>query len=388
MKTIAHTTFDRLYAYLSRQPPEKRFLGYDPFDGLNSPLIAKTIFGRSRFIRLAWVQFFKKSPVNLRRLALVKPGYNPQALGLFLSAYSLLYKKFGRQGDLQAVKFLIEKIKATKISGYAGACWGYNFNWQARAFYQPRNTPMIVPTTAVFNGLLAAYALTKDQEVLALALSVADFITTHLNRSYAADSFAFSYSPADHSVIYNASLMASQVLASVYHHTQEQKLLADIEASVKFCLNHQHPDGHWTYGTKPYHQWIDNFHTGYNLENLAKIARYVAVPGLQEAIARGFDYYITTFFTADGRCKYYAGKTYPLDINNPAQLLATLVALDQKTAHQALVGRVISRTNKTMQDHKGYFYYQQHPYYTNKINYLRWSQAWMFYGLSQYLFAE
>jgi hypothetical protein len=35
-----------------------------------------------------------------------------------------------------------------------------------------------------------------------------------------------------------------------------------------------------------------------------------------------------------------------------------------------------------MQDEKGYFYYQKGRWITNKIPYIRWSQAWMFYALS------
>ncbi|MFK7779187.1 MAG: hypothetical protein QM501_13860 [Gimesia sp.] len=36
-----------------------------------------------------------------------------------------------------------------------------------------------------------------------------------------------------------------------------------------------------------------------------------------------------------------------------------------------------------MQDKKrGYFYYQKTRFYTNKIPYIRWSQAWMFYALA------
>ncbi len=388
MSEAAKISFAKLYRYLQQHPVAERFCGYDPFDGLNSPLISKTLLGRSRFVRLAWVQFFKRSPVNLRKLALIKPGHNPQALGLFLSSYALLYKKFKREEDLNAINFLIQQIKQTRITGYHGACWGYNFAWQARAFYQPQNTPMIVPTTAVFNGLVDAFKVLKNQELIELAVSVAPFITKGLNRTYEGENFGFSYSPADKSVIYNASLMASQILATIFSYTKNRQLLPDIEASVRFCLEHQHPDGHWTYGTKPYHQWVDNFHTGYNLENLAKVARHIEIFGISQAIDRGFDYYISTFFDEQGRCKYYAEKTYPVDINNPAQLLSTLVALNRVAEHQQLAGKVIDWTANHLQDEKGYFYYQQHSSYTNKINYIRWSQAWMFYSLAQYLFAE
>ncbi len=38
-----------------------------------------------------------------------------------------------------------------------------------------------------------------------------------------------------------------------------------------------------------------------------------------------------------------------------------------------------------MQSPEGYFYYQKRKYLTNKISYMRWSQAWIFYGLTYYI---
>jgi len=35
-----------------------------------------------------------------------------------------------------------------------------------------------------------------------------------------------------------------------------------------------------------------------------------------------------------------------------------------------------------MQDNSGYFYYQKHKYFTNKISYIRWGQAWMMLALA------
>ena len=37
---------------------------------------------------------------------------------------------------------------------------------------------------------------------------------------------------------------------------------------------------------------------------------------------------------------------------------------------------------ENMFDKKGFFYYQQWPFITNRISYMRWSQAWMFLALS------
>ena len=38
-----------------------------------------------------------------------------------------------------------------------------------------------------------------------------------------------------------------------------------------------------------------------------------------------------------------------------------------------------------MWDRQGYFYYQVLPFWTNKISYMRWSQAWMLLALATLL---
>ena len=64
------------------------FKGWDPYDGLNSKVFKGIGLYKVAFFRLAWMQLFKRNPINLRRLLLVPKGYNPKGIGLFLSAYS------------------------------------------------------------------------------------------------------------------------------------------------------------------------------------------------------------------------------------------------------------------------------------------------------------
>jgi len=149
MKTSVKTSFSALIKYLETQPIENRYKGIDPFDGLNSRVFQKTFLSRTKIGRLFWVQLFKRSPVNLRPLMKVHPGYNAQALGIFVSSYCNLYKINKNEDYLIIIRFLLDKLVSLKIDGYSGACWGYNFDWQARAFYQPKSTPMIVPTYSI-----------------------------------------------------------------------------------------------------------------------------------------------------------------------------------------------------------------------------------------------
>ena len=76
---------------------------------------------------------------------------------------------------------------------------------------------------------------------------------------------------------------------------------------------------------------------------------------------------------------------YPIDIHAAAQLIVTLYRMDAFEKYDSLTNAVLNFTITHMQDKKGYFYYQIGKLYTNKIPYMRRSQAWMFYALSCYL---
>ena len=92
-------------------------------------------------------------------------------------------------------------------------------------------------------------------------------------------------------------------------------------------------------------------------------------------------------FKADGTPKYYNNKTYPIDIHCPGQLFVTLSSLDSYKSHKDLAAKVINWSIKKMQSPKGYFYYQYRKVISSKIPYMRWSNAFMFNGMS-YLLKE
>jgi rhamnogalacturonyl hydrolase YesR len=363
------------------------FKGYDPYDGLNSTLFKAIPFiSKNRLARLAWIQLFKRSPLNLRVIAGVKKDYNPKALGLFLSGYCNLYKQVQEQEYLDKINFFLRQLSSLVNKLYSGACWGYNFDWQAKAFFQPKNTPTVVATSFIACALLDAYEITGEDQLLKMARSACDFILKDLNRTYdVKGNFAFSYSPLDKTVVFNASLLGSRLLARVYSFTHEKELLDPAKRSVVFCCDYQKNNGSWSYGTLDFHQWIDNFHTGYNLECIADYMKFSGDHSFETHLTKGFEYYIKTFFTDEGIPKYYSNSVYPIDIHSPAQMIITLSKLGKFHNYRTLVDRVVFWTIDNMQSEKGYFYYQKNKYFTSKIPYLRWSQAWMFYALSEYL---
>jgi rhamnogalacturonyl hydrolase YesR len=385
LKTIVES-LNRLKDYCEAE----NFIGWDPYDGLNSKVFqAMPGIRNSKFCRLAWIQTFKRNPVNLRKPFLISKDFNPKGLGLFLNGYCNLYQIEPKEEYLEHIKILSNKVLDLKTQGYSGNCWGYNFDWESRAFFQPKYTPTIVASVFIGYALFDAYEILKDEKILQEALSISDFILKDLNRTFdTKGNFSFSYSPLDASQVFNATLLGSRLLARTYHYTKDTSLLVEAKKSIDFCIDFQKQDGSWSYGTLPFHQWIDNFHTGYNLECLAEYQKYSGDNSYLINIDNGFKYYIDTFFLDDGKCKYYNNSLYPIDIHAPAQLIITLSRLNKLNQYNILADKVLKWAIEHMQSEHGYYYYQINKTFTSKIPYMRWAQSWMFYALSTYLLAN
>lgn len=351
--------------------------GWDPFDGLNSRVFQATPFRRSRFARLALLQACKRSPVNLRPWLAVPREHNNKGLGLFLASAARLAKHTGEAGYEAEARQFVDWLAAGVSPGFHGACWGYNFDWQARAFFQPKGTPTVVATTFVANALLDAHAQWGWPQPLSLARSACEFVLQDLNRTREGERFCFSYSPEDRSQVYNATLLGSQLLARVGALTGEPELFDAARRSVEYVLARQRADGAWAYGNLSYHDWVDSFHTGFNLDCLDDYVRYTGDEAPREAIARGFAYFRAHFFLPDGTPKYYDRETYPIDAHSGAQAILTLLRFGDRAMAETVADWMI----REMQSAEGYFYYQRTRRSLNRIPYMRWVQAWMFRAL-------
>ena len=374
------------FSQLKHYCEEQNFKGWDPYDGLNSRIFQLSLFKNYYFTRLAWIQLFRRNPVNLRKILRVNKEHNPKGLGLFLTGYCNYYQISQDINDLNQIKSLCEIIIQSRSMGYSGACWGYNFDWQAKAFFQPKFTPTIVATCFIANSLLDAYQITRNEKLLKIARSSCDFILNDLNRTEKGNNqFAFSYSPIDKSVIFNASLLGCRLLSRVYSYTKEEELINAAEYVIRFCVSYQNENGSWSYGTLAHHQWIDNFHTGYNLEGLIEYENYTKDSSYRKYFNLGLDFYLNNLFTSKGEPKGFHNNIYPIDIHSTPQLIVTLYRSGLLNDYENIVNKVLEWTLKNMQSPSGYFYYKKGKFIKNKIPYIRWSQAWMFYGLSYYL---
>jgi rhamnogalacturonyl hydrolase YesR len=246
-----------------------------------------------------------------------------------------------------------------------------------------------VPTAFAARALIEAGQDLQDfQDLQDTARSVCDFIIRDLPRTVDNKSeLCFSYAPKTDTRIYNASLLAAEVLASVGELTGENELHDLAERATRYVVNNQQADGSWTYGADPKQAWIDNFHTAYILFSLKRIIEVSSFGSeFQAALERGYEYWKNNFFLAEGWPKYYDDDPYPVDTHAAASAIVTFLEcrdLDPDAAR--LAQNVASWTIGNLRDSQGFFYYQKRRFYTVRKPYMRWTQAWMLYALSRLL---
>jgi hypothetical protein len=361
------------------------YAGYDPYDALNSPLLGR-IGARNKWLRVGATHLVRRSPVNLRPLLGIPPGHNPKGIGLFLWGYSKLYALEKHDRYLEKIDYLLALLARLASKGYSGNCWGYNFDWQSRTSFRPKGTPTIVNTSFIGHALLDCYELTGRQKALEMAIPIKDFILNDLHRTTLDGTFCFSYTPVDRETVHNANLLGASILARLMRYCDDGRLASHAVASLNYSMRRQHPDGSWFYADTSIQGWIDSFHTGFSLQAIRYVLRAGLAPECWDAYRRGIEFYANHFFLEDGTPKYYHDRVYPIDIHSPAEAICFFSG--EGNEYLPLADRVADWMLKHLYGGKGYFYFRTGRFLTNRIPYMRWSQAWGFHALTEYLLAR
>lgn len=361
------------------------YAGYDPYDALNIPLI-RFISSKSKYLRIAFTQFLRRCPVNLRPLLGVKKGHNPKGIGLFLWGYSKLYALTKEPRYLERIDYILNILEQLQSRGYSGNAWGYNFDWQSRTFMRPAGTPTIVNTSFIGHALLDCYEMTGRQRALDMAIPIKEFILGDLHRTRLDGTFCFSYTPIDTEAVHNANLLGASILARLTRYCDDDRLTQSVLASLEYSMRHQRDDGSWFYADTSIQDWIDSFHTGFNLQAIRYILDAGLAPEHRAAYRKGVEYYAENFFLDDGTPKYYHDQTYPIDIHSPAQAICFFSREGKE--YEALTDRIVNWMMQNMYSGRGFFYFRKGRLLTNRIPYIRWSQAWAFHALTEYLLAK
>ena len=369
-----------LLEYIERE----KYLGYDPYDVLQSKLFKQPLFKNNKWIRFGVQQFGKRFPISIRPLLGVNKSLNPVTLGLCIQGYSELYKIFPERQQTYAaiIDGLIDRLVKLIPEGYHGSCWGYNFDWEARYLKVPAYQPTIVATGLISNALFLWYKTSGSKWAFELCNGASEFILNDINRTYNGDgNFCFSYSPFDKLKVFNASMKGVRTLSQIYSVTKDAVLKSTAEKAASYVMSGQREDGAWVYSTQDSGGWVDNYHTGYILDCLDEFIRCTGDQKFIPQMERGFIFYRRNFFTDAGIPKFYDRKIYPVDSTSAAQSILTLIRFGELELAKKVAGWMIAN----MQSVNGNFYFRKFSGYTIRTSFMRWSNAWMFAALGSLL---
>lgn len=360
------------------------YKGYDPGDGLNS-FLRPLAFG-NRLAERVLLQLIWKSPVNLRPLVGVKPMDSTKGRGYMAWGYLLLYKTTKEAHYKDKAIACLDWLVANKAVGHVGYAWGNHFDFVTRSGCNPAGSPIIVWTSLIGQAFLEAYEQTQEGRFLEVARGICDWILK-LPREETTSGTCLSYVPFGQSSIHNSNMLGAAMLASTWKHTQDPELLDVARSAMLYSCSRQREDGSWWYGELPKYHWIDNFHTGYNLDSLKRYLDSTGDDSFRNHYQQGLHYFKDVFFEDNGMPRYYHNKTHPVDIQCAAQSIETLAfcSHDEPSCLE-LSKKVAQWTINHMQDPKGYFYFRQYPFIKAKTPYIHWGQATMFKALATLLY--
>lgn len=372
-------SLDRLEKWVENH----KYRGYEPFDGLSSWM--RPLALGNQLAERVLQQIVRQSPINLRPLLGIRPQDSTKGRGYMAWGYLALYKMTGEPDYFGKAVDCLEWLDRHKAPGFRHHSWSNHFDFVSRAGSYTRNDPILVWTSLIGHAYVEAFEISRDEWFLAVARSACDWVL-QLPREKTQWGDCLSYLADRQSSIHNANMLGASLLARTAKYSGDHEYLRVARSAMEYSCSRQLPDGSWWYAEEAKYHWIDNFHTGYNLDSLACYLAYGNDEEFSPHLARGCDFYKTNFFEADGRPKYYHNRTYPVDIQCAAQSIDTLALFyDSDPACRELAKKVALWTIRNMQDSQGYFYYRQYPLLKAKTPMLHWGQATMFKALAHLL---
>jgi len=281
-------SLDRTEAYIRTEG----YRGYDPYDGLESPLFRLPVLDRAKIPRWGFQQVIKRLPFQIRPLLGIGKGYNPVTLALCAQALTWRDMAGGTDRDDRRaeVERLVSELDRLRTPGFSGTCWGYDFHWQARYANFSAGHPTVVATGFITHALFTVWKHYGLEQARDLILDAAPFVLRDLNRTQHGDMFCWSYSPSDHQEVLNATMKGARLVAQAVSLGGDPGWLDDAKATIRYVVSRQSPLGSWPYSIGDTRSWADHFHTCYNLDCLHEYQELSGDHTFDDALKKGLAY--------------------------------------------------------------------------------------------------
>jgi len=361
------------------------YKGYEPFDGLSS--ILRPLTFNNTFAERILQQAVRQAPMNLRPILGVKSQESTKGRAFMARGYLMMYQLTNldsyRRKAVDCLDWLIEN----KSPNYSDFSWGNHFDYSSRVFRLPMYEPTIVWTSLIGQSFLDAYVILQDPKYLDVASSVMEWILK-LPCEKTESGTCISYVAFLQRSIHNANMLGAALLARTTRFNQNPRASELASHAMEYSCSRLLPNYAWYYGEETKYHWIDNFHTGYNLDSLKCYIEHSNDSRYSEQLRRALNFYTTTFFEEDGRPNYYHDRGYPIDIQCASQAIDTLVNFAEiDPSCLELAQKTANWTIDNMQDRDGYFYYRILRFKKVKTPMIHWGQNTMYKALT-YLLAK
>ncbi len=364
---------------------KNNYKGYEPFDGLSSFLSLFTF--NNNLLKRILQQVVRRSVINLRPLIGVRKKESTKGRGYMAWGYLTMYKTTKDENYLKKAEECLDWLDKNKSPFYEKHSWGNHFEFVSRGGKLPKLEPIIVWTSLIGFVYADAYEITKKEKYLEIIKSICDWILA-LERLQTKTGDCISYVAYTSRMIHNSNMLGASMLATASKLIKDEKykkeLLKVSKSAMLYSCSRQLNDGAWWYGEEEKFHWIDNFHTGYNLDCLKRYIEKTGDKDFNENLKKGFEYFKKNFFLDNGVAKYYNNNTFPIDsqcISQAIETLANFSEYDKDALPLAI--NVANWAIENMQDKKGYFYFRKNALgLKDKTPMLHWAQATTYKGLT------
>jgi hypothetical protein len=375
----------QLYAWIQKHGT----IGYDPYD----------VKGYNSFTQKLWVPFSKLNPFQIfSRLVLLDfaDTYFPVLTrkihatvhGLLLTSNCRLYQYYKDEKYLKEAIVHAEWLSKNTIKNKKGMTWGVPFNWRSAESYFTPKTSLSVVGAWCGEGFHLLYEITKEKKYLNICQEICiGFIETIGFNQVNEKELCFNYSDQRKDFILNSNLFTAEMLIRTGILINNQEYIGLANKAVSYVLGNLKEDGSLNYFGKEENNEYPNdvYHSGYEIRMLNRIQQMLPDEKVKKAVDNYLSYFIKNYFDGNS-IKLKANKKFPIDATSCAEFISVL----SETGHQKeILDQHIQFVFNEMKSKEGYFYYKILKRNIKiKIPYIRWSEAWMLYSLTNYLIHE
>jgi rhamnogalacturonyl hydrolase YesR len=382
-------SIDNLDKWLNRNG----WKGYDPYDIESHSLFRlQESFYLLKSLKKIVLILDSYFPLTARFLLNIQKKINPKAMGLFSSAYIILYDVTGKENYFKKSKETLKWLLENPSSGFNGLCWGQPFGWNSHIFI-PAYMPSSIVTSIVGEAFWRFYKLTGENNYIENCDRICEFFLKDLKIDKIDEKrICFSKTPIDHFHIHNSNLFIADFLIRIGIELNKKYYIDTASRAINYTLSDQNKNGSFCYFGKDQSKecTIDHYHTGFIIRCLYSIWKTTGDEKVFNSLMNCYKFYCKNMFTAQGIPKTTPKILFPVNIHSCAEaiLCHSLIAKDFSNSYKYLK-RIVSWVLSNMQHNDGWFIYLIRKFdnlfnWKVKIPYIRWGQAWMLRSLAEY----